>query len=220
MNGNIDFGDPIDFAPKKVAAPTKPQSIGMAGMATSAQDGARFSPEPAHRVQNVAPLFPRPVSPQTQGEPMSAVSRPAMTGAHAPESPAPAIGAQQETSSPDAPKKKGKMLIIVAAVVLIVIIAAGIFIFTQLRGENNTQANNTANNNTTNSSVKNATTNTPTVNDPNGDIDGDALTNQEEATYGTDPNNPDTDGDGFKDGAEVEKGFNPLGAGKLQTPQL
>lgn len=220
MNGNIDFGDPIDFAPKKVTAPSKPQSGGMVGIATSSQEGARFSPEPAHRVQNVAPLFPRPVSPQqTQGEPMSAVPRPAMTGLHAPESPAPTMGAQQGTSYSEPPKKKGKLLIIIAAVVLIVIIAAGIFVFSQLRGKGNTQANNTVNN-TTNSAAKNVTSNTPTVNDPNGDPDGDALTNQEEATYGTDPNNPDTDGDGFKDGAEVEKGFNPLGAGKLQTPQL
>jgi hypothetical protein len=34
----------------------------------------------------------------------------------------------------------------------------------------------------------------------------------------TDPLNPDTDGDGFKDGDEVKNGFNPLGPGKLLTP--
>ena len=39
--------------------------------------------------------------------------------------------------------------------------------------------------------------------DPNGDPDGDGLTNAEEAVLHTDPNNPDTDGDGLNDGAEV-----------------
>jgi outer membrane protein OmpA-like peptidoglycan-associated protein len=37
------------------------------------------------------------------------------------------------------------------------------------------------------------------------DPDGDGLTNDEEATFGTDPNNPDTDGDGLTDGNEVKK---------------
>lgn len=32
----------------------------------------------------------------------------------------------------------------------------------------------------------------------------------------TDPNNPDTDGDGFSDGDEIKNGFNPLGEGKLE----
>ncbi|QIG43544.1 hypothetical protein G5V58_12920 [Nocardioides anomalus] len=39
----------------------------------------------------------------------------------------------------------------------------------------------------------------PTSDDP----DGDGLTNAEEQAAGTNPNNPDTDGDGVKDGAEV-----------------
>ena len=38
---------------------------------------------------------------------------------------------------------------------------------------------------------------------PNSDIDGDKLLNDEERTLGTDPRNPDTDGDGLKDGEEV-----------------
>lgn len=37
------------------------------------------------------------------------------------------------------------------------------------------------------------------------DSDGDGLSDIEEAQLGTDPNNPDTDGDGLKDGAEVKK---------------
>ena len=35
------------------------------------------------------------------------------------------------------------------------------------------------------------------------DLDGDGLTNLEEFRNGTDPHNPDTDGDGFSDGDEV-----------------
>lgn len=49
------------------------------------------------------------------------------------------------------------------------------------------------------------------------DVDNDGLTNAEETLYGTDPNNPDTDGDGYKDGEEVKNGYNPLGAGQLDS---
>ncbi|MFA6098130.1 MAG: hypothetical protein WCV50_02195 [Patescibacteria group bacterium] len=81
--------------------------------------------------------------------------------------------------------------------------------------------------------------------DPNSrplDTDGDRLSDEEEATQKTDPNNPDTDGDliydgdevlvwktdpakadtdedGFDDGAEVKGGYNPLGTGLLNTAQ-
>lgn len=42
------------------------------------------------------------------------------------------------------------------------------------------------------------------------DLDGDRLHNTAEAVIGTDEMNPDTDGDGIEDGAEVEFGLNPL----------
>jgi len=47
------------------------------------------------------------------------------------------------------------------------------------------------------------------------DQDKDGLPNVLEKFYGSDPNNPDTDGDGKKDGEEVNSGDNPTGAGKL-----
>jgi hypothetical protein len=42
------------------------------------------------------------------------------------------------------------------------------------------------------------------------DIDGDGLSNTDELALGTDPRNPDTDRDGWRDGVEVEAGSNPL----------
>jgi hypothetical protein len=48
------------------------------------------------------------------------------------------------------------------------------------------------------------------------DSDNDGLTDYQEINiYHTDPHNPDTDGDGYLDGAEVKAGYNPLGPGKL-----
>lgn len=47
------------------------------------------------------------------------------------------------------------------------------------------------------------------------DADGDLLSDEMEKKYGTDPNGSDTDKDGFKDGVEVNSGYNPKGSGKL-----
>lgn len=43
------------------------------------------------------------------------------------------------------------------------------------------------------------------------DTDKDGLTDVEEALYGTNPNNPDTDGDGYADGLELINLYNPTG---------
>ncbi|MBI2057810.1 MAG: hypothetical protein HYT63_02405, partial [Candidatus Yanofskybacteria bacterium] len=42
------------------------------------------------------------------------------------------------------------------------------------------------------------------------DFDHDGLKNAEEAVWGSDPYNPDTDGDGYLDGEEVFSDHNPL----------
>jgi hypothetical protein len=48
------------------------------------------------------------------------------------------------------------------------------------------------------------------------DTDHDGLTDYEEVhVYHTNPLNPDTDGDGYLDGAEVKGGYDPNGPGKL-----
>ena len=50
----------------------------------------------------------------------------------------------------------------------------------------------------------------------NPDTDGDGLGDYEEVhVYKTDPLNPDTDGDGMSDGDEVKAGRNPAGPGLL-----
>ncbi len=62
------------------------------------------------------------------------------------------------------------------------------------------------------------TTATSTVLDASStlDSDSDGLTDYQEINvYHTDPYNPDTDGDGYLDGAEVSGGYNPNGAGRL-----
>jgi hypothetical protein len=54
------------------------------------------------------------------------------------------------------------------------------------------------------------------TNPQNPDTDGDGLKDGDEVLiWHTDPLNPDTDSDGYKDGEEVKNGYNPLGAGKL-----
>jgi hypothetical protein len=47
------------------------------------------------------------------------------------------------------------------------------------------------------------------------DNDADGLSNDMEKYYGTDVNNPNTDGDAYSDGEEVASGSNPLGEGAL-----
>jgi len=53
------------------------------------------------------------------------------------------------------------------------------------------------------------------------DTDDDGLTDREEVKiYMTDPLNPDTDGDTYKDGDEVKAGYDPKGPGRLlELPQ-
>lgn len=48
------------------------------------------------------------------------------------------------------------------------------------------------------------------------DYENDELSNYEEFLYGTDPSDPDTDGDGDEDGAEVLQGTDPLNPGSYR----
>ena len=58
----------------------------------------------------------------------------------------------------------------------------------------------------------------PSVNDALADPDQDDLDNGEEFHYGTDPHNPDTDGDGILDGTEVANFSDPLTSGDGNAP--
>ena len=49
--------------------------------------------------------------------------------------------------------------------------------------------------------------------EPDSDPDHDGLINRDEDIWNTDPFNPDTDNDGFKDGEEVASNHNPLKSG-------
>lgn len=51
--------------------------------------------------------------------------------------------------------------------------------------------------------------------DPNMDTDSDGLSDIKETELGTNINNPDSDGDGYTDGVEFTKGYNPLGIGLM-----
>jgi len=67
---------------------------------------------------------------------------------------------------------------------------------------------------TTTPEISTSTSNqVPAAAAPSLDSDNDSFTNVEETVLGTMPNNPDTDGDGYKDGIEVAAGYNPSKAG-------
>ncbi len=51
------------------------------------------------------------------------------------------------------------------------------------------------------------------------DSDVDGLSDYWEEKFGTDPNNQDSDGDGFKDGREVDNAYNPLSTTTKKLPQ-
>lgn len=52
------------------------------------------------------------------------------------------------------------------------------------------------------------------------DQDQDGITDTDERLFQTDPKNPDTDGDGYLDGAEIQNGYNPLGEGKINLQNI
>jgi hypothetical protein len=58
------------------------------------------------------------------------------------------------------------------------------------------------------------------ANDASGDLDGDNLLNVDEYMSGSDPSNPDTDGDGETDGVDLTPTFNPAWFVPIITPLL
>lgn len=48
------------------------------------------------------------------------------------------------------------------------------------------------------------------------DFDNDSLSDRMEYNFGADPTDPDTDGDGYTDGGEIENGYDPLHGNKVK----
>lgn len=59
------------------------------------------------------------------------------------------------------------------------------------------------------SSFPQASSTPQAIQDPTGDPDADGLSNADEALWGTNPSNADTDSDGYKDGEEIAASHNP-----------
>ncbi len=84
-------------------------------------------------------------------------------------------------------------------IVLTIVALVAVFLVYELAQYINTVANQ-------NSTLQQGTS----LPNPDDDPDHDGLSNQQEVIWGADPFNPDSDGDGFKDGEEVKSGHNPL----------
>lgn len=82
---------------------------------------------------------------------------------------------------------------------------------------------NTNDNANANDNTNTANTNTTVNVVPSKDTDGDSLSNEEEQIYTTKADKPDTDTDGYNDGAEILAGYdptNPTSAGRLGDSSL
>lgn len=137
---------------------------------------------------------------------------------------------------------KQKIILIVVAVVVVAILAVGGYFLYDKMQEDGSPLENVIENlnvvpaaNENTNSILNLNKNTNVVANVNlneavnenenlnandnvnlfKDADNDGLTDEEEVLYGTDATNPDTDGDGYLDGEEVDSGYNPAGSGKL-----
>jgi hypothetical protein len=95
------------------------------------------------------------------------------------------------------------VIVIGIIIVLSILLAIGLFFVTSLNKEQAAQP-------TPDATTSNAGLTSSTTVDPLADPDNDNLNNAQEALWGTNPNNPDTDGDGYKDGEEVANCHNPL----------
>lgn len=51
------------------------------------------------------------------------------------------------------------------------------------------------------------------------DVDNDGLSDYFELKFKTDPLNPDSDGDGYKDGAEIDRAYDPLSSSTKKLPE-
>ena len=96
------------------------------------------------------------------------------------------------------------IIVISIIVVLSILIAIGLFFISSLNQQQEAQT-------PSGRSSQTALTTSPAITvDSLGDPDHDGLTNAQESLWGTNPNNPDTDADGYNDGNEVANCHNPI----------
>lgn len=98
-----------------------------------------------------------------------------------------------------------RRLILILLIVLIAGVVGGTayFVVNRLRGDQGTEEEGQP------GSLTQAPIGGQNIVNPAGDDDADTLTNGDEALWGTDAKNPDTDGDGYLDGEEVKANYNP-----------
>jgi YD repeat-containing protein len=172
-----------------VGASTGPISVTVAGQTATSSNNFNFIPIPA-----VLSVTPRSVvsSASAISIPNFQVSGSALTGATFSFSPAlnpPVIAINSATIDPSGSSASLSLAIAPGAVGGFTLIAT---------------------NSAGSSSPIGTAANTLNILDPNGDADGDGLTNAFEIAIGTDPLNPTTLGDGIPDGWKVFYGLNPL----------
>ena len=218
-------------------------------------------PSQAPQPSRPAPTPPAPSRPQTPAQQAAASRQPTPQAPQLSQTPPDRQEPNVETAPRGFVEKKKPLLrskelviIIVAIIGAAAVVAAGFFVYTMIKnGENIAEEGSGAENAMTgegntnlsgqqNTAIAGNESPEPTATAPvdtdqdsdglldseerlygtdinNPDTDGDGLTDRDEIrVYGTDPLNPDTDGDGYSDGDELKNRFNPKGPGRLPGP--
>ncbi len=142
-----------------------------------------------------------------------------------------------KSAMPLAPEGRTTFPLRTVVTILIVLIVLGAAAFAVVNFFNK-RSTPSSTNTVANIAAENTNVMVPSASSKGDDADGDGLTDEEEASLGTNPNLPDsdsdglfdrdevrvyntnplvsdTDGDGVKDGSEVQAGTNPAGPGLL-----
>src|SRR3989344_6056294 len=99
-----------------------------------------------------------------------------------------------------------RRFVIILLILLVMGVVGGtvVFVINRLRSGQETQTAQGPS-----GSLTESQTGSQQVVDPTGDTDADGLSNADEALWGTDAQNPDSDGDSYLDGEEIKANYNP-----------